>query len=123
MKHPLSMQSAAIYWLAYVRFLYSDAQLGGFGGIQHYLSAAICGAIVNFCSIISISVYIGEKMKDNGWRERRKGMKKAILVSAASVAIGVSTWMVYVHRNVIKAAIKGEPLPKAPKECPAYKGE
>lgn len=50
-------------------------------------------------------------------------MKKAMLVSAVSAVVGASVWMVYVHRNVIKAAIKGEPLPEAPKECPAYKGE
>lgn len=29
--------------------------------------------------------------------------------------------MLYLHRRLIIAAIKGEELPKAPKGCPAYK--
>ena len=31
--------------------------------------------------------------------------------------------LLYLHRNVIMAAIKGEELPEAPKGCPAYKAE
>ena len=33
---------------------------------------------------------------------------------------GVCLVMLWLHRGMISAAIKGEPLPKAPKGCPAY---
>ena len=48
-------------------------------------------------------------------------MKKFILFT-----LGVSTGgllvMLYLHRALIVAAIKGEELPEAPEGCPAFKG-
>ena len=37
------------------------------------------------------------------------------------VLTGVFLVMLYLHRRVIAAAIKGEELPEAPESCPAYK--
>ena len=57
-------------------------------------------------------------------RKKKKSLVKKILsrlfVEAIVGGIGA---MVYLHRDLIKAAIKGEELPKAPKGCPAYKEE
>ena len=36
---------------------------------------------------------------------------------------GICLVMLWLHRGMISAAVKGEPLPKAPKGCPAYKDE
>jgi len=38
-------------------------------------------------------------------------------------ALCFAGWMLYLHRRLIVAAIKGEELPKAPKGCPAYREE
>ena len=32
-------------------------------------------------------------------------------------------WLVWVHRRVIVALVKGEPLPEVPEGCPAYRGD
>lgn len=32
-------------------------------------------------------------------------------------------WLVWAHRRVIVALVKGEPLPEAPDGCPAYRGD
>ena len=40
---------------------------------------------------------------------------KILLWTLAALCCGWVAYMVFVHRNVIKAAIKGEPLPAAPK--------
>ena len=40
---------------------------------------------------------------------------KILLWTLVALCCGWVTYMVFVHRNVIKAAIKGEPLPAAPK--------
>ena len=49
-------------------------------------------------------------------------MKKAMLF-IGGLCSGVILVMLWLHRGMISAAVKGEPLPKAPKGCPAYKDE
>lgn len=49
-------------------------------------------------------------------------MKKALLF-IGGLCSGICLVMLWLHRGLIKAAVKGEPLPKAPKGCPAYKDE
>ena len=39
------------------------------------------------------------------------------------VVVGVTAIMLYLHRGLIAAAIKGEKLPEAPESCPAFKKE
>ena len=57
-------------------------------------------------------------------KKRKKSLVKKILSRLFVEAIvGGIFAMVYLHRNLIMAAIKGEELPKAPKGCPAYKEE
>ncbi len=50
-------------------------------------------------------------------------MNKSFLAFIGGICTGVFFIMLYLHRNVIKAAITGEEMPKAPKGCPAYKPE
>ena len=47
-------------------------------------------------------------------------MKKGIIF-LCGVLSGVFLIMLYLHRGLIAAAIKGEELPEAPESCPAYK--
>ena len=48
--------------------------------------------------------------------------KKKIIRTAVCAVCGCFVGvMLYLHRRLIIAAIKGEELPKAPKGCPAYK--
>ena len=47
-------------------------------------------------------------------------MKNAVLF-CAGVFSGVCLVMLYMHRGLIAAAIKGEELPEAPEGCPAYR--
>lgn len=47
-------------------------------------------------------------------------MKKS-MVFVCGVISGMFLVMLYLHRRVIAAAIKGEKLPEAPEGCPAYK--
>lgn len=49
-------------------------------------------------------------------------MKKSVIFICGVVS-GIFLIMLYLHRRVIAAAIKGEELPKAPVGCPAYKKE
>ena len=57
-------------------------------------------------------------------RKKKKTLLKKILTRLIIEAIvGGIVAMVYLHRGLIMAAIKGEELPKAPKGCPAYKEE
>ena len=49
-------------------------------------------------------------------------MKKALLF-IGGLCSGICLVMLWLHRGMISAAVKGEPLPKAPKGCPAYKNE
>ncbi len=57
-------------------------------------------------------------------RKKKKTLLKKILTRLIIEAIvGGIFAMVYLHRELIMAAIKGEELPKAPKGCPAYKEE
>ena len=49
-------------------------------------------------------------------------MKKCITF-LCGVVTGVFAIMLYLHRGLIAAAIKGEELPEAPESCPAYKKE
>ena len=50
-------------------------------------------------------------------------MNKSFFAFIEGICTGVFLIMLYLHRNVIKAAITGEEMPKAPKGCPAYKPE
>jgi len=50
-------------------------------------------------------------------------MNKSFFAFIEGICTGVFLIMLYLHRNVIKAAITGEEMPKAPKSCPVYKPE
>ena len=39
------------------------------------------------------------------------------------VVVGAFAIMLYLHRGMIAAAIKGEKMPEAPESCPAFKKE
>ena len=53
-----------------------------------------------------------------------KNCLKSILLCCLLVACLCGFgWMAWVHRGVIAALIKGEPLPEAPEGCPAYRGD
>lgn len=57
-------------------------------------------------------------------RRKKKSLAKKILTRLVGEALlGGIFVLLYLHRNLILAAIKGEELPKAPKGCPAYKVE
>lgn len=45
----------------------------------------------------------------------------SILLVAGGIVIGAFLVMLYLHRRVIAAAIKGEEMPKAPESCPYSK--
>ena len=47
---------------------------------------------------------------------------KQICKLACAALLCFTLVMLYMHRKLIVAAIKGEELPEAPKGCPAYKG-
>ena len=47
---------------------------------------------------------------------------KQICKLICAALIGFTLVMLWMHRQLIVAAIKGEELPEAPKGCPAYKG-
>ncbi|MBQ9664380.1 MAG: hypothetical protein IJV40_14640 [Oscillospiraceae bacterium] len=51
---------------------------------------------------------------------KKKKIMKTFICCLCGAFIGT---MLYFHRRLIIAAIKGEELPKAPKGCPAYKGD
>lgn len=55
-------------------------------------------------------------------KKKKKSLVKKILsrLIVEAIVSGIFA-MVYLHRNLIMAAIKGEELPRAPKGCPAYK--
>ena len=60
-------------------------------------------------------------------REVQQGVKKGVffvkkgIVFLCGVFSGLCLVMLYLHRGLIAAAIKGEKLPEAPESCPAYK--
>ena len=49
-------------------------------------------------------------------------MKNTIGKWIGALCLCVAAYMLFVHRGLIAAAIRGEELPEAPKGCPAYKG-
>ena len=49
-------------------------------------------------------------------------MTKSIASFSLGVCTGACLIMLYLHRGLIIAAIKGEKLPEAPESCPAFKG-
>ena len=53
-----------------------------------------------------------EKMEE-AWMK----VGKFLLWTLAALCCACLTYMVYVHRDVIKAAVKGEPLPKGKGKC------
>ena len=46
-------------------------------------------------------------------------MKKILLCCVVLACLCGFGWMVWVHRNAIKALINGEPMPEVPEDCPA----
>ena len=50
-------------------------------------------------------------------------MKKILNRLVGEAVLGGVFVLLYLHRNLIIAAIKGEELPKAPKGCPGHKAE
>lgn len=57
-------------------------------------------------------------------RKKKKSVLKKIMTRLIGEAVlGGIFVLLYLHRNVIMSAIKGEELPKAPKGCPAYRAE
>lgn len=48
-------------------------------------------------------------------------MKKAVIVFLGGLFAGAFLVMLYLHRGLLLAAIRGEELPEAPEGCPAYK--
>ena len=49
-------------------------------------------------------------------------MKKAFYF-LTGIIVGVFGIMLYLHRGMIIAALKGEEMPKAPESCPAFMKE
>lgn len=49
-------------------------------------------------------------------------MKKAFELLCAAL-FGASLVLLYLHRGMILAAIRGEEMPEAPDSCPAFKKE
>lgn len=47
-------------------------------------------------------------------------MNKSFLAFIGGICTGVFLIMLYLHRGVIKAAITGGEMPKAPEGCPAF---
>lgn len=54
-------------------------------------------------------------------KKKKSRVKKILSRLIVEAIVGGIFAMVYLHRNLIMAAIRGEELPKAPKGCPAYK--
>ena len=50
-------------------------------------------------------------------------MNKSFLAFIGGICTGVFFIMLYLHRNVIKAAVTGEEMLKAPKSCPAFRAK
>ncbi len=50
-------------------------------------------------------------------------MNKSFFSFIGGICTGIFLMILYLHRRVIKAALCGEKLPKAPKICPAFKSE
>ena len=50
-----------------------------------------------------------------------KKLLKCLLTLLVIALVCCCTYMIYVHRNVIRAAIKGEALPEAPEKCCCHK--
>ena len=46
---------------------------------------------------------------------------KKIIVFLCGLCTGLCLIMLWLHRGMIVAAIKGEEMPEAPESCPAYK--
>ena len=63
------------------------------------------------------------RMKYNRINQKQEehNMKKFVAF-ACGILAGFTAVMLYLHRGLIIAAIKGEELPEAPEGCPAYKG-
>ena len=48
-------------------------------------------------------------------------MKKILISFLSGVIAGFAAVMLFMHKDLVKAAIKGEKLPEAPEGCPACK--
>lgn len=48
---------------------------------------------------------------------------KKLICCICCICLGVCLVMAYLHRGMILAALKGEPMPEAPEGCPAFKGK
>ena len=47
---------------------------------------------------------------------------KKFIAFACGVCVGFTAVLLYLHRGLIAAAVRGEELPEAPEGCPACKG-
>lgn len=45
---------------------------------------------------------------------------KKLLGFLCAVCLGAALVLLYLHRGMIVAALKGEPMPEAPEGCPAF---
>ncbi len=63
------------------------------------------------------------KKKKKMRRRARKNsfLKKVFSRLVGEAIIGAVLMLLYMHRGLIAAAIKGEELPEAPEGCPAHK--
>lgn len=48
-------------------------------------------------------------------------MKRIIIAFVTGLCAGFAAIMVFLHKDLIIAAIKGDELPEAPEGCPAFK--
>ena len=50
-------------------------------------------------------------------------MKRFIIAFLTGIFAGFAAVMVFLHKDLIAAAIRGDELPEAPEGCPAFKKE
>lgn len=56
-------------------------------------------------------------------KERTDRIMKSFFAFIGGICTGVCLIMIYLHRRMIKAAITGGEIPKAPESCPAFRPE
>ena len=55
--------------------------------------------------------------------ERTDTAMKSFFAFIVGICTGALLFMLYLHRGMIKAALSGEEMPKAPESCPAFRKE
>lgn len=48
---------------------------------------------------------------------------KKLIAFLCGVCLGIGLMLAYLHRGMILATLKGEPMPEAPEGCPAFRKE